>query len=183
MEILEMDCEKEVRPWLPQFVSSVVASGWSIIVRDNEGQLAAVRLNLLELKDSNIGMHELVDATNQPKMTIVLELLNQLSSSFNFYTMHNVDQVLHLVMVAVSEQFGRRGIASRLAQLSLRRARKEGIRVVVVEGANMFAAKLLLKNGFELVNQILYNDFEYKNSKPLTTTGIHQRIVLLSQTL
>jgi hypothetical protein len=55
--------------------------------------------------------------------------------------------------------------------------------VVVVEGANMFAAKLLLKNGFELVNQILYNDFEYKNSKPLTTTGIHQRIVLLSQTL
>jgi len=179
--LVKVDVQIEVRPWLARFVANVVSERRSIIVRDvstSPNQLVAVRLNSLEIKgESHDGLP--VNAIEHPRMVIVADILHRLCENFDLYELYGVDRVFHLVMVAVSEQYGRRGIAGRLLDLSVRVARRDGVRVVIMKAASVFAAKLAARASFQMLHEILYNEFDYNATKPFANSGVHQRIQLM----
>ncbi len=177
-KLVNMDAEKEVRPLASKYVQVLVANLNTITVRDtlNGNRLAGVSLNAVdhghEADEFNIVKY--VDPIKYPLFWKSMEFLNQLAQGVDCHEMFGVDKIFYLVLVSVNNEYGRRGIAAKLVELSIEMAKQKGLHVSTASAVNEFAAKALGAAGFKSIKQLAYSDFEFNGSRPLVNSGVHQ---------
>ena len=114
-KVVNMDVDKEVRPWVRKFVGAIVSDSNSIIVRDaqHNNRLAAVRLNIVEQKgvdNEKFHLTHYCNCVDHPLMWMNGAFLDQLAQGVDCYEMFGVDKIFYLVLVSVSNEYGRRGL-------------------------------------------------------------------------
>lgn len=171
--IVNMDVEVEVRPWVHRFISSVLRQGHSLAVRDASArnQLAAVSLSQLEVQSAvDIGpsLMDCVDPEKHPLMLMNVYFLEELAGDVDFFHRYGVERVVDITMLAVNTAYASRGLATQLIQLTVSRARCQlDVSVFKTEAVSEYAARAHFKAGFQTIHQIHYDDFVYEGDKPL----------------
>ena len=182
-KLVDMDAEKEARPWALKYVQVLVANLNTITVRDtlNGNRLAGVSLNALDhghdADEFNIVKY--VDPVKYPLFWKSMEFLNQLYEGINLHHLFQADSVLHLAFVSVSPHYARRGIAAKLVQVTIHLAKSKGVKVLAAEAVSHFAGRAFIQNGFHSVKDLSYNDFQCDGQRPFVNDGVHQKGQLL----
>ena len=78
--------------------------------------------------------------------------------------------LFHQWMVAVSSNFTRRGLCTRLFAANLQQAAAKGFTTAIVECTGSFSLAAALKAGYVEHNRIVYADFEYNGTKPFSNS-------------
>ena len=176
-KIVNMDVNREVRPWLADFIESVLASSTSIAIRKrDDGQLVALAVNMIE-RPGAPDITQFVNPVQHPLMYMNMAFLEDLSVFPNDCPASS--EMFNVFMISVSPKYSKRGLASKLIQLSVQLAGQLGIRMVISQAVNYYAIKALEKCGFRSVKQLSYNEFVYCETTPLANNGIHQKAELM----
>lgn len=179
-KLVDMDVSQEVKPWLTDFVHSILASPTSIGIRKQiDGQLIAIAINAIELSNQDENSPDLadfVDPIQHPKMRMNIAFLEQLTTLPDYLA---GSKVLNLFMLAVHPEYGRRQLGSTLVRLSVHLARRMGIKTLISQAVSYYAIRALEKFGFRSINQLDYNQFVYNGDTPLANNGVHQHAALM----
>jgi len=171
--IVDMDVEVEVRPWVHRFIGGVLKQDQTLCIRDasNQNQLAAVCLVQLEVKsatDSGPSLMDCVDREEHPLMLMNVVFLEALANDVDFFQQYGVERVLDITMLAVNPAYASRGLATQLIQSAVSRARCQlDVSVFKTEAVSEYAARAHFKAGFQTIHQIQYDHFVYEGDKPL----------------
>lgn len=165
-----------------QFVEALMPKylhdGLSIVVRDAKtGEITAALLN------DELGGGLPVDPSRFEWAAPLFALATDMYGRY-FQGQHpELGRIVHFVMLAVSGLCRGKGVANRLIELSLERARGRGYRRVVVEATGLISQHLMRKAGFTTRVEIPYATFEYAGKRPFQDTGNHPSIMLMDKEL
>lgn len=170
-----LEVEKEIRPWIGQYISHVCSKNVSIFLRDtsNNNRIAAAAINDIDHKTrpiEDISLVSFADAIERPGWQNVCDLLEMLHEGFNF----DDDPILSIDLMTVGEDYTKRGLSAQCVQLTIKLAISKGLHSIKVEAVNEFMALVLAKIGFQLIKEIDYNQLEINGKIPFATKSIHQ---------
>ena len=97
----------------------------------------------------------------------LFSILQALTSDHDLFTLYNTDKVFEIAVVAVSSDYGRKGLATKLMEFSIQIAIEIGAGVVKVEAISEHSAQIASKLDFTVLKSIDYATFEYDGIKPL----------------
>lgn len=138
---------------------------YTITIRDqSEGnRLVAVRLNELEKYSTERSGG---NGGGGPPDWLLFSILKEMWQ-VNLFPLYQTDYVFHMCIVAVSEQYARRGLATKLNEVSVQLAIQSGAGVMKAEAISEYAIRGLAKFGFAPIKTIDYATYQYKGVKPL----------------
>lgn len=96
----------------------------------------------------------------------VIKLIDELEGFFSKTHDIQEERFLHIFMIAVRDDFSRRGIAQSLLDSCLSQAERSGYRIAFAEATNRFSQSMFLKAGFTSTHSIGYEDFELNGQRP-----------------
>lgn len=177
---LNLDPDKEVRPWLSKMIEHEIREGISMVVRlrstNNDesvsGELddmVAVCLNDVERSDSNaedVTIFTFVDQASQPNMWKITRVLDDLMADQNLFNRYQVDALVTCQMLCVNPKFSGRGLAKKLIQLTEDLTKMSGYSLIVSEATSEFSARAFLKAGFNREKTIQYANFTLDGEYP-----------------
>ncbi len=144
--------------WLG-IIRETLNSPCSLTVREqNTGRLVAVIFNKIE--------RPTVEQRDYPRR-FLFSILQALTSDHDLFTLYNTDKVFEIAVVAVSTDYGRKGLATKLMEFSIQIAIEIGAGVVKVEAVSEHSAQIASKLDFTVLKSIDYATFEYDGIKPL----------------
>lgn len=156
--------QKKVDSFCGFLVEECLRPPLSLTVRDPSqgGQIAAVVLNYMEYRPA---AEKEKPIEEEP---ILMDALREaLIRNLDLFALYGTDKVLHWYMVAVSAQYGRRGLATKLLELTEELAVRNGAGAVKALAISEYAARAAVKRGFTTLNSVAYATLEYKGTRPL----------------
>lgn len=179
-KLVGMNVTQEVKPWLSDFVHSILASPTSIGIRKQmDGQLVAISVNAIELSNQDENSPDLadfVDPIQHPKMRMNIAFLEQLTTIPEYLA---GSKALNLFMLAVHPEYSRRQLGSTLVRLSVQLAGRMGIKTLISQAVSFYAIRALEKCGFRSIKTLDYDQFVYDGDTPLANNGVHQHAALM----
>lgn len=172
-----IDVEKEIRPWIGQYISHMCCKNYSIILRDSSkgNRIAAAAVSDVYCKNrppADIGLHSFNDPVERPGWERICQILSDLQIGINL----GQDPILHIDLVSVGEEYANRGLSSKCVRMAVRLAESRGISAMKIDAVNEFMAKASARAGFQKMNEIDYNQWEYDGEKPFATKDmVHQK--------
>lgn len=159
--------QKQNQQLILSYLLDCLNSGpYSLTVRDQtaDDRLIAVLINRIEKRPSLQA-----EDTNQIKLPdrLFFAFTGALKQSVDLYDLYQTDLLIHFCMVSVDEQYGRRGLATKLIELAIPLASQCGAGAIKAEALSDYAARGFAKLGFTTHKTIDYASFEYKGVKPL----------------
>ena len=126
--------------------------------------------------------NEPADVFNIPseKLNFIFSLIDQISQGKDLFDLYQTDRIFHCDIINIDENQRGQNLSARLITASLDQARKLGVTAASVVCSSLFSRKAFIRQGFEVINEILYSD--YGNGR-LTDMGIHDRCTLLARAL
>ncbi|UWR02663.1 GNAT family N-acetyltransferase [Ruegeria conchae] len=103
-----------------------------------------------------------LDLDSEPVIALIDELESVFSNAYDI----QAEKFLHIFMIAVRDDFSRRGIAQSLLVSCLKQAENSGYRIAFAEATNSFSQSLFSKAGFVGIHSIGYEDFEINGQRP-----------------
>lgn len=179
-EILRLQVEVEVRPWLGQYVAHIVSKNCTVLVRDqaHNNRIAAAAINDIVNQDRSEEDISLVSFNNPeqwPAWGRICQLLDILHTDVQF----DRYPILSLDLMTVGRDYAGQGLSKECANATIRQAQLRNIAMVKVEAFNNFMAKGLSTIGFELVKTVNYNFYANNNGeKPYATDSVHNKAQL-----
>ena len=180
-DIIGLNAETEIRPWLAQYLSSVIVKNVSVIVRDTsqENKIVAVSINDLSCANppkDGVDLLSFSDPSHRPKWTAICELLRDLYVNVDF---DPYDPVLSFNLVGVAKNYAHRGLATKLIDIVVKIAKGRRIRLIKNEVVNEYLANAHFEAGFIVVKQINYQFYSKDGRKPFVTDSVHNKIRLM----
>lgn len=169
------DVEKELRPWIGQYISHVCSKGVSIILRDtnNNNRIAAAAINDIDYKnrpEDDISLVSFADPIERPGWQNICDLLEILHEGMNL----DGDPVLSIDLMTVGQDYAKRGLSTQCTKLTVMLAKCKGLQSIKVEAVSEFMAHVLAKGGFQMIKEIDYNRLEINGKMPFATEDIHR---------
>ncbi len=157
--------QKQNQEMILSYLLDCLNSGpYSLTVRDQtaDDRLIAVLINRIEKRPDQA-------EDNQIKFPdrLFFAFTGALKQDVDLYDLYQTDVLIHFCMVSVDEQYGRRGLATKLIELAISLASQCGAGAIKAEALSNYAAKGFAKLGFITHKTIDYASFEYKGVKPL----------------
>ncbi len=103
-----------------------------------------------------------LDLDSEPVIALIDELESVFSNAYDI----QAEKFLHIFMIAVRDDFSRRGIAQSLLVSCLKQAENSGYRIAFAEATNSSSQSLFSKAGFVGIHSIGYEDFELNGQRP-----------------
>lgn len=170
---LSLDANEEVRPWLADMVAHAIQEKMSILIRQKSVEhgenIVAVCLNDVERIDEdadNVTIFSFVQPEKHPCMWKITRVLEELVRDRDLFKEYKVQNFVGIQMLSVGPQFGGRGLAKKLIELTEMLARLRGFSLMLSEATSEFSARAFLKAGFESKNILQYDSFTLDNEKP-----------------
>lgn len=136
----------------------------SLTVRDSNGRLVAIRINLL---DNIFNRHKDMEPSNNQNTRLIESLLTDLEKDIDLFTKYNTNKILKLAIMAVDKQYSGLGLGSLLVKMSIDLAKNYGAGAVAVTAVSEAAARVAAKNGLVTLRTIDYATYEVDGVKPL----------------
>ncbi len=92
-------------------------------------------------------------------------------------------RILHLFMLGVAPDFGGRGIARILVQLTLENGKKKGYVKAITEATGNVSQHIFRNHGFVERFRIAYKDFLYEGKRTFDTIIEHEAVILMERNL
>lgn len=151
--------EKQNRQARLQVIRSVLGSPYSLTAREQTtGRLVALIWNKM-----------ITPSMEQPGGTptrLLYAIMQALTEDHDLFSLYKTDKVFEIRIVAVSSDFGRKGLATKLMELSIQIAIQNGAGVVETEAVSEYTSRAATKLGFITLKSIDYATYEYDGIKP-----------------
>ena len=193
---LNLDPDKEVRPWLSKMVEHEIREGISVVVRLRSpegaptgcGEMVAVCLNDVEREVNDaedVTIFTFVERDTQPSMWKITRVLDDLLAGQDLFARYQVDALVTCQMLCVDPRFGGRGLAKKLIQLTEDLTTMSGYSLIISEATSEFSARAFLKSGFHREKTIQYATFTLDGQQPFRplSTGVHSGAQLMIKDL
>ncbi|XP_076033701.1 arylalkylamine N-acetyltransferase-like 2 [Oratosquilla oratoria] len=158
------------RNWVNVAIKTWATCGASYLCRDkaNGNKIVGCRLSKFVSRDDGLtfGGH---DTQGNEKLDIFFHILCELEACQNFFETENVDKIMEFVAVGVDENYGGKGIATKLIQLSMQKGKELGAQLVTVQATNFISQKIFINLGFEVKYVLDYATYEFKGKKVFDT--------------
>lgn len=138
-----------VIPWIRNCIKSNV----SLVVRNEAGQVVAVRMSEVSTRDNPAQVPE----SAMQHFDFILETL---SKGFDLFDQYKTDKLFHFVLMAVHPRYGNQGLGHKLLEISVDIARNTGSGLITMEAVNKYALRAGIKNGFQILNSIDFHTFK-----------------------
>lgn len=143
--------------WI-DLMHETLSSSHSLTAREeSSGRLVAVIDNIIE-----------TPTTKHPEYPkrLLTAILHDLTKDHDLFTIYRTEKVLEINIVAVSSDFGKKGLATKLIELSIQLAIQSGAGAVQMEAVSEYTARSATKLGFTTLKTIDYSTYEYEGVKP-----------------
>lgn len=169
------DVEKEVRPWIGEYIKSMCSKNYSIILRDtaNDNRIAAAAVNDYVPKDrpeDHIDILSFSDPLERPGWQIICDLLCELHKGVDLPT---GEPTVSIDLMTVGDGYVNRGLAVYCAILTIQLAKSRGVKAITLESVNEYMSRVSVKAGFSMLKEIDYNQYEI--SLPEATKQLHKK--------
>lgn len=114
------------------------------------------------------------------KLNFILKLIDQICTAQDLFELYHTDRLFSCEIINIDENQRGQNLSARLVTASLDQARKLDIHAAFVVCSSLFSRKAFLRQGFEVIKEILYSD--YGNGR-LTNMGVHDRCTLVARSL
>ncbi|KAK4299633.1 hypothetical protein Pmani_028092 [Petrolisthes manimaculis] len=149
------------KEWIHGSVREWVRSGVSVVARDPaKGQIAGTILaTILTRNQSNT--YECALTSPKTKVRTLHTVLSVLEEAVDFFARYEeVDRILELAMITVSEEYSGRGVGKKLVQESEARGRALGCQLATAQATAVPSQRLLLRLGYEVLYTLDYGTFQ-----------------------
>ncbi len=158
----------------------VMAEELSFVARDaGTGEVVGVRIS------EDYFQEEIPDIEGlSPKFFPLFTLLETLGK--RAYDLREIkpNKYVHLFMIAVKESYANRGIAPTMNKIFFTHVKNRGFTYALTEPTGEISQHILLnKFGFEKLDEIAYDDFEFDGGKPFQGLKGHRCAMLLEKEL
>lgn len=143
--------------WI-DLMHETLRSSHSLTAREEtSGRLVAVIDNKME-----------TPTTKHPEYPkrLLTAILQELTKDHDLFTIYRTKKVLEINIVAVSSDFCKKGLATKLMELSIQLAIERGAGAVQIEAVSEYTARLATKLGFTTLKATDFAKFEYNGLKP-----------------
>lgn len=169
-------------PWLLEYVREcVIQPKTSLVARDPQGRLAAVRINKVEDRPvSGPDIHE------YSEWNLITAYLAELYRDVDLFSLFDTDKIFNLAIISVSSEYTKQGLATELYKLSLQVAKDLGVEVVKTEAGSEYVAKAVKNLGFSTFKALDFASVEYNGTRPLANApgmGDHKIARLMARRL
>ena len=176
------ESEEAKRPeWIEDIVGDCVKTPHSLLVRDEQRHqhIVAVAINEFQRYNStdvNPSEPYASKSSNPAQIPVgrlhkaVLEYINR---DVNVFDIYKTDLKMELSILAVDGLYARKGLATKLVELSLGIARAEGAGAVWTEALSEYTAKVTSKFGFDILRTVNYYEFKFNGDFPLANIPGH----------
>ncbi|XP_047499562.1 arylalkylamine N-acetyltransferase-like 2 [Penaeus chinensis] len=149
------------KEWIHESVRDWVRSGASVVARDpHTGRVAGTILATVLTRDQSNTFEEALKSP-KTKVRTLHTVLSVLEAAVDFFSRYeNVDRILELAMITVSEEFSGRGVGRRLVQESETRGKKLGCQLATAQATAVPSQRLLYRLGYEDLYTMDYGTFE-----------------------
>lgn len=191
-QTLNLDPDKEVRPWLSKMVEHEVREGISVIVRLRSagelGEIVAVCLNdveRLESEPDDVNIFTFIDKESQPSMWKITRVLDSLLADQDLFHRYQVDALVTCQMLCVGPRFAGRGLARKLIHLTEDLTKMTGFSLIVSEATSEFSSRAFLKAGFRCEKILQYANFTLDGQQPFQqlSNSVHSAAQLMIKQL
>ncbi|CAF1629245.1 unnamed protein product [Rotaria magnacalcarata] len=126
---------------------------------------------------------------NQPKLIgVLINVIENVNEEKNVFDgpqsksgkLRYVMKLLADAHVVVDENYRGLNLTGRLMNLSVELAKMHGNRAAFDEATGFYSTKSMLKQGFEVYNELIYVKYDQKR---LSNLGIHDRCSLIAKSL
>ena len=109
----------------------------------------------------------------------VIAMIDELEDAYRSSNEIIPGKFLHVFMIAVHDDWSKKGIAQQLIQSCLKNGSKLGSKVAFSEAANRISQHIIAKAGFEETRVSTYEEFEFQGRKPFETISDEVGYVLM----
>ncbi|CAL4058731.1 unnamed protein product, partial [Meganyctiphanes norvegica] len=148
------------KEWIHGSVRAWVQDGVSVVARDPDtGEVAGTLLATLLTKDQSNTFEE---ATKSPKVKVATlhAVLSVLETSVDFFERFDVDKILELAMITVSEAFSGKGVGRRLVMEGESRGVQLGCQLGTAQATAVPSQRLLERLGYTSLYTMDYASFQ-----------------------
>lgn len=108
----------------------------------------------------------------------LLQYIKHCDEQANFFDHFGVDDAFRFIALVVSQEYTRRGLATRILHAAVDMIRNLGFEQVVIkgEGSSNYSKRIYEKEGFKTLYEDVYATWEVDGRRPLLNTGEHKTI-------
>lgn len=185
---LQVDAEREIRPWICTLLHYQFKEGMTIMIRevDEDGDIVALCLNDVERKQvaNRVTIMDSVRREHHPNMWKITRLLQVLTESVDLFERYQVDSLVMLQMLCVRDSYSRRGLGQQMIRLTEGLSRQRGHRLLVSEATSAFSTRAFHNAAFQCDAVIEYQDFDIDGEKPFVEIApVHRGASLMVKLL
>lgn len=182
-KITELNIQLEIRPWIGQYLASVIQKNVSVLVRDTSRskRIVAACINDITYRfpqKGEIDLFSFKDPIVRPNWSKICQLLEDLYVDVRF----DEDPVLSFNLVGVAQGYGHRGLATKLIDVVEKIAKGRRIGLIKNDTVNEYMANAHFQAGFIVAKEINYQFYAKDGGKfdrPFITDSIHNKIRLM----
>uniref|UniRef100_A0A1A9VWQ7 aralkylamine N-acetyltransferase n=1 Tax=Glossina austeni TaxID=7395 RepID=A0A1A9VWQ7_GLOAU len=145
----------------------MLGENFSVMAVNGNNEIAGVAINHKvssgDFQDARDQLHTINDE-NYRKL---LKLLYDYTLEANIFECFQIDEYFELHMLSVDGKFRGEGIGKHLINDSENMAKKHGFKLMKSDATGAFSQKLFKSAGFEVVHEVLYNEYVDSNNKPI----------------
>ena len=177
--------EKAPKVWMMPVLKQNISIA---AVDENTGEY--VGMLLLHFEDENVPTETSQVWSNFAKAvgenaSIAFNIAGTLFRDLDIYKHYNTTRDIGFSFLSVDKNHARKGIAHGLVKEGLKVAAQVKAGVASTMTTSVFSEKIFLKEGFQVLREMKYQNFEYKGEFPYTEEmiGPHERCVVLCKPL
>ncbi|XP_045159270.2 uncharacterized protein LOC123524830 isoform X3 [Mercenaria mercenaria] len=107
---------------------------------------------------------------------VLLQYLLYCEEKASFFDHYGIQETIHFLSLVVAAKYQRRGYATKIFHAAIDMVRNLGLDQVYIkgEGTSNFSKKIYEKEGFAILYEHMYKDWEVDGEKPFSNTGEHK---------
>ncbi|CAF3940728.1 unnamed protein product [Rotaria sp. Silwood2] len=177
---LSFDLPKEPAEFTNMAVEKAFQDKCSYVAIDkNQQKVIGVSLNLIESKNNETNILDSSQFKSE-KLRYIFKLLEDVHGQIDLFNTFNTDRLLHVLMLSVNGEYRGLNLTRQLIDLSIKQAKAYGIKGAFSETTGYYSSRVMLKMGFQIYNEIIYDKYDQKR---LSNLGIHDRCLLIARPL
>ncbi|GMT32235.1 hypothetical protein PFISCL1PPCAC_23532, partial [Pristionchus fissidentatus] len=149
----------------PVITKASVSSGTSVVVRNNGGEVIAVRLSGFQDRDQVAAPVDLSQLS--PRVVKIRAILSKINEEKWDLIPSDIDRLFEVKLLSVAEKWRGRGIGQILLTFGLNEARERGAKGAFAEAIATASQTIFARSGYSIIREIFYENWLGDDGKPV----------------